>query len=123
VAVREHVSIRRAGRNFLLECLQTPPRQLTAASSQFGALRIDSLPMGKKVSEWQVIPMRAKGEYLGKVKATDEDADLKAAVETFGLRAETSSDCWSGVTGNAELPPRYCFAGLDGSAPPGFADR
>ena len=47
---------------------------------------IYSFPMPKKVSEWQVIRLRAKGEYLGKVQAPDEQAAMKAAVKAFGLR-------------------------------------
>lgn len=30
--------------------------------------------MRKKEYEWEVVRLRAKGEYLGKVKAPDEDA-------------------------------------------------
>lgn len=33
----------------------------------------------KKEYEWEVVRLRAKGEYLGKVKAPDEGAALKAA--------------------------------------------
>jgi hypothetical protein len=42
--------------------------------------------MPKKVSEWQVIRLRAKGEYLGKVQAPDERAAMKVAIRAFGLR-------------------------------------
>jgi hypothetical protein len=41
--------------------------------------------MRKKVSEWQVIRLRAKGEYLGKVSAPDEDAAIKAAIKAFAI--------------------------------------
>lgn len=42
-------------------------------------------PMRKKEREWEVIRMRAKGEYLGVVSASDEQAALKAAVKAFAL--------------------------------------
>jgi hypothetical protein len=35
--------------------------------------------------EWQVIRMRARGEYLGTVSAPDEQAALKAALKAFAL--------------------------------------
>lgn len=41
--------------------------------------------MGKRESEWQVIRIRSKGEYLGTVKAPDEAAAVKAALKVFGL--------------------------------------
>lgn len=41
--------------------------------------------MGKRESEWQVIRIRSKGEYLGTVKAPDEAAAVKAALKIFGL--------------------------------------
>lgn len=44
-------------------------------------------PMRKKLSDWQVIRLRAKGEYLGRVQAPDEEAAMKAAIKAFGLRA------------------------------------
>jgi hypothetical protein len=47
---------------------------------------IYSFPMRKNVSEWQVIRLRAKGEYLGKVQAPDEQAAMKTAIKAFGLR-------------------------------------
>jgi hypothetical protein len=43
-------------------------------------------PMRKKQCEWEVIRLRAKGEYLGKVAATDERAALKAIVKLLGLK-------------------------------------
>jgi hypothetical protein len=39
----------------------------------------------KRESEWQVIRMRAEGEYIGTVKASDEAAALKAALKSFAL--------------------------------------
>jgi hypothetical protein len=39
----------------------------------------------KRKIEWQVIRMRAKGEYLGVVSAPDEQAALKAALKAFAL--------------------------------------
>ena len=39
----------------------------------------------KRESEWQVIRLRAKGEYLGTVKAADEAKALKAALRAFAL--------------------------------------
>lgn len=42
--------------------------------------------MRKKVCIWQVIRLRAKGEYLGKVQTPDEEAALKAAIEAFEIR-------------------------------------
>lgn len=41
----------------------------------------------KKLVRWEVIRLRAKGEYLGKVEAADEQAAIKAAVKAFDLRA------------------------------------
>jgi hypothetical protein len=40
----------------------------------------------KKEYRWEVVRLRAKGEYLGKVTAPDEDAALKAAIKTFAIR-------------------------------------
>jgi hypothetical protein len=34
---------------------------------------------------WQVIRIRAKGEYIGTVTASDEASALKAALKTFAL--------------------------------------
>ena len=39
--------------------------------------------MRKKEFEWEVVRLRAKGEYLGKVKAPDEEAAIKAAIKAF----------------------------------------
>jgi hypothetical protein len=39
----------------------------------------------KRKIEWQVIRMRARGEYLGTVSAPDEQAALKAALKAFAL--------------------------------------
>ena len=41
----------------------------------------------QKLYEWQVIRLRAKGEYLGKVRASDEEAALKATIKAFDLTA------------------------------------
>ncbi len=41
--------------------------------------------MRKKLYEWQVIRLRAKGEYLGKVQAPDEQAAVKAAIKAFDI--------------------------------------
>jgi len=38
--------------------------------------------------EWQVIRLRARGEYLGTVTAPDEGAALKAAIRLFALQAD-----------------------------------
>lgn len=38
-----------------------------------------------KQREWQIIRMRAKGEYLGTAKASDEAAALEAALKAFAL--------------------------------------
>jgi hypothetical protein len=42
-------------------------------------------PMRKREREWEVIRLRARGEYLGTVSAPDEEAALKAALQTFAL--------------------------------------
>ena len=42
-------------------------------------------PMRKKEREWQVIRLRAKGEYLGTVEAPDQDAALKVALKQLRL--------------------------------------
>lgn len=39
----------------------------------------------KKVEWWEVIRIRAKGQYLGRVKATDKESARKAAAEEFEL--------------------------------------
>ena len=41
--------------------------------------------MAKPEYEWEVIRLRAWGEYLGKVKAPDEDAAIKAAIKAFAI--------------------------------------
>ena len=43
--------------------------------------------MRKKERLWEVIRIRAKGEYLGRVEAKDEEAARKAAVKEFRLAA------------------------------------
>lgn len=42
-------------------------------------------PMRKREREWEIIRLRARGEYLGTVSAPDEQAALNAAVKTFAL--------------------------------------
>jgi hypothetical protein len=44
-----------------------------------------TFPMLKKECEWEVIRLRYRGEYLGKVTAADEGAALQAAVKAFAL--------------------------------------
>ena len=41
--------------------------------------------MSKRESEWEVIRMRSRGEWLGTVKAPDHAAALKAALKAFAL--------------------------------------
>lgn len=41
--------------------------------------------MGKQEREWEVIRLRARGEWLGTVKAADEAAAVKAALKVFAL--------------------------------------
>lgn len=41
--------------------------------------------MRKKECEWEVIRLRARGEYLGVVKAADDKAALKAAINAFAI--------------------------------------
>lgn len=43
--------------------------------------------MRKKDYVWEVIRLRAKGEYLAKVEAPDEPAALKAAIKAFVITA------------------------------------
>jgi hypothetical protein len=42
-------------------------------------------PMRKRVIEWEVIRLRAKGEYLGVVSAPDEEAAFEAAIKAFEI--------------------------------------
>jgi hypothetical protein len=39
----------------------------------------------RKIPEWVVIRLRARGEYLGRVTAPDEAAAVKAALKMLGL--------------------------------------
>jgi hypothetical protein len=39
----------------------------------------------ERESEWRVIRMRARGEYIGTVTAPDEEAAVRAALKAFGL--------------------------------------
>lgn len=39
----------------------------------------------KKDYEWEVIRLRARGEYLGMIRAADEEAAIKAAIKTFEI--------------------------------------
>ena len=39
----------------------------------------------RKVERWEVIRIRAKGQYLGRVKAGDKESARKAAAEEFEL--------------------------------------
>ena len=41
--------------------------------------------MRKKEYEWEVVRLRARGEYLGKVKAANEERALKAALKAFAI--------------------------------------
>ena len=41
--------------------------------------------MPKKVRLWEIIRIRAKGEYLGMVEAKDEKAAREAAMKEFKL--------------------------------------
>lgn len=38
--------------------------------------------------EWQMIRLRARGEYIGTVTAPDEQSAVKAAIKLFALQAE-----------------------------------
>jgi hypothetical protein len=40
----------------------------------------------KKVEWWEVIRIRAKGQYLGRVRAKDLETARKAAAKEFSLR-------------------------------------
>ena len=42
-------------------------------------------PMRKNEREWQVIRLRAKGEYLGMVEAPDQETALKVALKQIRL--------------------------------------
>jgi hypothetical protein len=39
----------------------------------------------RKVTEWVVIRLRARGEYLGRVSAPDEAAAMKGAIKMLRL--------------------------------------
>jgi hypothetical protein len=41
--------------------------------------------MRKKEYQWEVVRLRAKGEYLGKVSAPSEEAAIKAAIKAFAI--------------------------------------
>jgi len=45
-------------------------------------------PMPKKIYEWRIIRIRAKGEFLGYVEAPDEKAAIEAAAKEFGIAPE-----------------------------------
>jgi hypothetical protein len=47
-----------------------------------------AMSKGKRETEWRVIRLRSKRQYLGTVKAADHDAAVKAAVKQFGLDKE-----------------------------------
>jgi hypothetical protein len=42
--------------------------------------------MRKKECVWEVIRLRAKGEYLGRISAADEKAARKLALKEFALK-------------------------------------
>ena len=52
-----------------------------------GVFQGECVRKSKKLHEWQVIRLRANGEYLGKVLAADEEAAVKAAIKAFDLTA------------------------------------
>jgi hypothetical protein len=43
-------------------------------------------PMPKKESEWEVIRLRSKGEFVGRVTAPDENAARKVITKLLGLK-------------------------------------
>jgi hypothetical protein len=49
------------------------------------AATIYLFPVQKREREWEIIRLRARGEYLGTVSAPDEQAALRMAVKTFAL--------------------------------------
>jgi hypothetical protein len=51
-----------------------------------GTATVYIFPMGKKERDWEVIRLRAKGEYLGRVTAPDEKAALKAIMKLLDLK-------------------------------------
>ncbi|HEX3881003.1 MAG TPA: hypothetical protein VHW24_28690 [Bryobacteraceae bacterium] len=51
---------------------------------------IHIFPTRKTEYEWEVIRLRCRGEYLGTVKAADEDAALQAAVKMFALKTTSA---------------------------------
>jgi hypothetical protein len=48
-------------------------------------------PMRKKEHEWEVIRLRSKGEFLGRVTAADEQAAKKAAIKLLALKPTEES--------------------------------
>ena len=50
------------------------------------AIYIFPMRKGAREVEWEVIRLRSKGEYLGKVTATDEKTALKAALKLLALK-------------------------------------
>jgi hypothetical protein len=41
----------------------------------------------KRAIVWEVIRLRARGEYIGTVSAPDQQTALKAAIKAFALKA------------------------------------
>lgn len=39
----------------------------------------------KPLREWRITPIRAKGQYLGRVEAPDAETAIKRAIEEFGV--------------------------------------
>ncbi len=39
----------------------------------------------KPLREWRITLIRAKGQYLGRVEAPDEESAIKAAIEHFDI--------------------------------------
>jgi hypothetical protein len=60
-----------------------PTGPLWVQVPKFSHLRVSVLR--KKEYEWEVVRLRARDEYLGKVKAADEEGALKAAVKAFAI--------------------------------------
>jgi hypothetical protein len=42
----------------------------------------------EQITEWRVIRMRNRGEYIGTVTAADEASAIKAAIKAFALDKE-----------------------------------